>query len=100
MTCQVCLSILKTGDLFCSSCGAAVPDHAVARPRAPAAAAHGRIAGERKYLTVLCADLQRSTDLISDLDTEGAISRLEPALIPCVRPHLGLHILCPNSSPK
>jgi class 3 adenylate cyclase len=37
--------------------------------------------GERKYLTVLCADLQRSTDLISGLDPEEAISRLEPALI-------------------
>jgi hypothetical protein len=33
----------------------------------------GRIAGERKYLTVLCADLQRSTDLISELDPEAAI---------------------------
>ncbi|MBV9985997.1 adenylate/guanylate cyclase domain-containing protein, partial [Bradyrhizobium sp.] len=39
-----------------------------------------RIAGERKYLTVLCVDLQRSTDLISELDPEAAISRLEPAL--------------------
>jgi len=39
-----------------------------------------RIVGERKYLTVLCADLQRSTDLISGLDPESAIFRLEPAL--------------------
>ena len=98
MTCQVCLSILKTGDLFCFSCRAAVPDHAVARLPARATAVHGRIDGERKYLTALCADLLRSADLISDLDTEGAISRLEPALIPCVRPHLD--ILCPNSSLK
>ncbi|WKA30742.1 ATP-binding protein [Bradyrhizobium roseum] len=30
---------------------------------------------------MLCSDLQRSTDLISDLDPEEAISRLEPALI-------------------
>jgi hypothetical protein len=104
VTCQVCLSILKTGDLFCSSCGAAVPDHAVARLRATATEAHGRIAGERKYLTVLCAELQCSTDLISDLDPEEAISRLEPALVamrPAVRRmHLGLHILCPNASLK
>jgi class 3 adenylate cyclase len=41
----------------------------------------GRIAGERKYLTILCADLQRSADLISELDPEAAISRLEPALM-------------------
>src|SRR6267154_686601 len=76
--CQVCLSTLKPGDVFCSSCGSVVPENA-ARP--PAADVRDRIAGERKYLTVLCADLQRSTDLISELDPEEAISRLEPALI-------------------
>ena len=54
-----------------------MPDH----PPRPAAEVRDRIAGERKYLTVLCADLQRSTDLISGLDPEEAISRLEPALI-------------------
>ncbi len=47
----------------------------------PVSEARGRIAGERKFLTVLCSDLQRSTDLISELDPEEAISRLEPALI-------------------
>jgi class 3 adenylate cyclase/tetratricopeptide (TPR) repeat protein len=76
VSCQVCLSTLKAGDLYCSSCGAVVPEH----PQKPAEI-RGRIAGERKYLTVLCADLQRSTDLISELDPEAAISRLEPALI-------------------
>jgi class 3 adenylate cyclase/tetratricopeptide (TPR) repeat protein len=76
--CQVCLSTLKSGDLYCSSCGAVVPDQP---PTAKVAEPRGRIAGERKYLTVLCADLQRSTDLISELDPESAISRLEPALI-------------------
>jgi class 3 adenylate cyclase/tetratricopeptide (TPR) repeat protein len=78
VSCQVCLSTLKAGDLFCSSCGAVVPEHA---PKPKVAEVRGRIAGERKYLTVLCADLQRSTDLISELDPEEAISRLEPALI-------------------
>ena len=68
VTCQVCLSLLKAGDLFCSSCGAAVPDRSAMAPRVPAVEARGRIAGERKYLTVLCVDLQRSTDLISNLD--------------------------------
>ncbi len=77
MFCQVCLSTLKAGDLYCPSCGSAVPENA---PRPQAAEVRGRIAGERKYLTVLCADLQRSTDLISELDPEAAISRLEPAL--------------------
>jgi class 3 adenylate cyclase/tetratricopeptide (TPR) repeat protein len=78
VSCQVCLSTLKAGDLYCSSCGAVVPEH---QPNPQAAEVRGRIAGERKYLTVLCADLQRSTDLISELDPEAAISRLEPALI-------------------
>jgi class 3 adenylate cyclase/tetratricopeptide (TPR) repeat protein len=76
--CQVCLSTLKAGDLYCSSCGAVVPENP---SKPPVAEARNRIAGERKYLTVLCADLQRSTDLISELDPEAAISRLEPALI-------------------
>jgi class 3 adenylate cyclase/tetratricopeptide (TPR) repeat protein len=77
VSCLVCFSTLRAGDLFCSSCGAAVPEH---RSEAPAPEVRNRIAGERKYLTVLCADLQRSTDLISELDPEEAISRLEPAL--------------------
>ncbi len=81
MICQVCLSRLKAGDLYCSSCGAAVPDGAAASSPAPVVEPRGRIAGERKYLTVLCVDLQRSTDLISDLDPEEAITRLEPALV-------------------
>jgi class 3 adenylate cyclase/tetratricopeptide (TPR) repeat protein len=76
LSCQVCQSVLKAGDLYCSACGAVVPE------RSPKVAeVRGRIVGERKYLTVLCADLQRSTDLISELDPEAAISRLEPALI-------------------
>jgi len=78
VACQVCRSVLRAGDLYCSSCGAVVPEHTSA-PRV--AEVRDRIAGERKYLTVLCADLQRSTDLISELDPEAAISRLEPALV-------------------
>jgi class 3 adenylate cyclase/tetratricopeptide (TPR) repeat protein len=78
VSCQVCLSTLKAGDLYCSSCGAVVPEHP---SKPPVTEIRDRIAGERKYLTVLCADLQRSTDLISELDPEAAISRLEPALI-------------------
>ena len=65
MLCQVCSSRLRAGDLFCSACGAVVPNH----PTSPSVSeARGRIAGERKFLTVLCSDLQRSTDLISELD--------------------------------
>jgi class 3 adenylate cyclase len=76
--CLVCSSALRAGDLFCSACGAVVPGH----PPSPLVPdSPGRIAGERKYLTVLCVDLQRSTSLISELDPEEAISRLEPALV-------------------
>jgi class 3 adenylate cyclase/tetratricopeptide (TPR) repeat protein len=78
VSCRVCLSTLKAGDLYCSSCGAVVPEH---RAKPQFAEVRNRIAGERKYLTVLCADLQRSTDLISELDPEAAILRLEPALV-------------------
>ena len=78
MFCQVCRSNLKAGDHYCSACGAVAPDQP---PKPQIAEVRDRIAGERKYLTVLCADLQRSTDLISELDPEAAISRLEPALV-------------------
>ena len=56
-------------------CG--VPNHP-ASPPAPEARG-GSLASENS--TALCSDLQRSTDLISELDPEEAISRLEPALI-------------------
>lgn len=36
---------------------------------------------ERKLVTILCADLFRSTDMIERLDPEEAIALLEPALI-------------------
>lgn len=36
--------------------------------------------GERKFVTILRADIVQSTDLVSDLDPEEAVSRLEPAL--------------------
>jgi class 3 adenylate cyclase/tetratricopeptide (TPR) repeat protein len=35
---------------------------------------------ERKYLTILCVDLQHSTDLTAGMEPEDAVSRLEPAL--------------------
>jgi class 3 adenylate cyclase/tetratricopeptide (TPR) repeat protein len=35
---------------------------------------------ERKFVTILRADIVRSTDLVAELDPEEAVSRLEPAL--------------------
>jgi predicted ATPase/class 3 adenylate cyclase len=43
-------------------------------------AARGTLAGERKQVTVLFADLKGSTELIADLDPEAAQRLLDPAL--------------------
>jgi class 3 adenylate cyclase len=43
-------------------------------------AARSTLAGERKQVTVLFADLQGSTELIADLDPEAAQRLLDPAL--------------------
>jgi class 3 adenylate cyclase/tetratricopeptide (TPR) repeat protein len=48
---------------------------------------------ERKYLTILCVDLQRSTELTASMEPEEAVSRLEPALAAmrmAVRRHGGI----------
>lgn len=37
-------------------------------------------ASERKFVTILRADIVKSTDLVAELDPEEAVSRLEPAL--------------------
>ncbi len=39
-----------------------------------------QLAAERKFVTILRADLHRSTDLVVDLELEDAIGRLAPAL--------------------
>ncbi len=43
--------------------------------------AEGDLASERKFVTILRADIVRSTDLVAELDPEEAVSRLEPALM-------------------
>ena len=58
---------MDPGDKWCANCGAAVqqsvdPD------------------SERKFVTILRADVVHSTDLIAELEPEEALSRLEPAL--------------------
>src|SRR3954467_4253098 len=66
MNCAACQSTIDPGDSRCPNCGAGVqrsdPD------------------SERKFVTILRADLVHSTDLIAELDPEEAVSRLEPAL--------------------
>jgi class 3 adenylate cyclase/tetratricopeptide (TPR) repeat protein len=74
--CPSCLQYSGAENAFCPHCG-----HRLDEPSSPVAANEKLITGERKFLTLLSCDLQRSTDLISDLDPEAAIERLEPALV-------------------
>ncbi|QIO31384.1 ATP-binding protein [Bradyrhizobium sp. 1(2017)] len=66
MHCVACQSAIDPGDSWCSKCGVAVrrsePD------------------SERRFVTILRADVVDSTGLVADLDPEEAVSRLEPAL--------------------
>ncbi|MDN5003349.1 ATP-binding protein [Bradyrhizobium sp. GCM10027634] len=66
MRCVACQSTIDPSDSRCSKCGAPVrrsePD------------------SERRFVTILRADVVDSTGLIAELDPEAAISRLEPAL--------------------
>lgn len=66
MHCAACQSPIEPGDSRCRKCGAAVrrsdPD------------------SERRFVTILRADVIDSTGLVAELDPEEAVSRLEPAL--------------------
>ncbi|AJA65945.1 MULTISPECIES: ATP-binding protein [Bradyrhizobium] len=67
MHCFACQSAIGPGDSWCSKCGAAVrqridPD------------------SERRFVTILRADVVDSTGLVAELEPEAAVLRLEPAL--------------------
>lgn len=67
MHCFACQSAMDPDDRWCSKCGAAVrkqvdPD------------------SERRFVTILRADVVDSTGLVAELEPEEAVSRLEPAL--------------------
>ncbi|MGY4457362.1 ATP-binding protein [Bradyrhizobium sp. LB13.1] len=67
MNCFTCQSAIGPDDSWCSRCGAAVrqrvdPD------------------SERRFVTILRADVIDSTGLVAELEPEEAVSRLEPAL--------------------
>ncbi|WP_298886520.1 adenylate/guanylate cyclase domain-containing protein [uncultured Bradyrhizobium sp.] len=67
MHCFACQSAIDPDDSWCSKCGAAVrqqvdPD------------------SERRFVTILRADVIDSTGLVAELEPEAAVSRLEPAL--------------------
>lgn len=67
MHCFACQWPMNAGDKWCANCGVA------ARPRIDPES-------ERRFVTILRADLVQSTDLIAELEAEQALLRLEPAL--------------------
>ncbi len=66
MHCVACQATIDPSDSWCAKCGLAVrrsdPD------------------SERRFVTILRADVVDSTGLVAELEPEEAISRLEPAL--------------------
>jgi class 3 adenylate cyclase/tetratricopeptide (TPR) repeat protein len=58
---------MDAGDRWCAHCGASAQQSADPD-------------SERKFVTILRADVVHSTDLIAELEPEQAVSRLEPAL--------------------
>ncbi|RXH22886.1 ATPase [Bradyrhizobium nanningense] len=67
MICQACQSTIDPSDSWCRKCGAPLgqrvdPDN------------------ERRFVTILRADVIDSTGLVAELGPEEAVSRLEPAL--------------------
>ncbi|PPQ16772.1 ATPase [Bradyrhizobium sp. AC87j1] len=67
MNCFACQSAIGPGDSWCSKCGAAVRERV--EPDS-----------ERRFVTILRADVVDSTGLVAELEPEAAVSRLEPAL--------------------
>jgi class 3 adenylate cyclase/tetratricopeptide (TPR) repeat protein len=69
--CPSCGAAVRPGDRFCASCGAPV----AGTPTPPQA-----VSGARKLVTLLFADTVGSTSLITDVDPEVAVARLQPVI--------------------
>ncbi len=76
VSCPSCKRLIHPDASFCGHCGLRLvstsPRDSLSRVNHPFS--------ERKLVTILCADLFRSTDMIEKLDPEEAISLLEPPL--------------------
>ncbi len=92
-SCPSCGHPVGPGKKFCGNCGASLTEQAAARPvgRAPESytpkhlaekirTARADLAGERKQVTVLFADLKGSMELLADRDPEEARRLLDPVL--------------------
>ena len=74
MHCFTCQSTMGAGDLWCARCGAsAIGISRSSETEDPDS--------QRKFVTILRADVVHSTDLIAELEPEEALRRLEPALM-------------------
>src|SRR3569833_625542 len=67
MHCLACQSTIDPDDTRCPRCGAVVNRR-------------GDPDSERRFVTILRADVIDSTGLVAELEPEEAVSRLEPAL--------------------
>jgi class 3 adenylate cyclase/tetratricopeptide (TPR) repeat protein len=72
VTCPSCGTPSATGSRYCAQCGA--------RLSLPPLRLDGSESTERKYITVLFADLRGSLELIADRDPEEARELLDPVL--------------------
>jgi len=83
--CTACGTPLPAGAKFCPECGHPVVAAAAAGDAAKdiverILTATSALEGERKFITVLFADLKGSTELIADRDPEEARTLLDPVL--------------------
>jgi predicted ATPase/class 3 adenylate cyclase len=78
--CAACGFANQAGERFCGGCGAGLPDaRTVSAPPAPT------LQSERKYVTVLFADLRGSLEVLAQRDPEDAQAVLEPVLEQLIR---------------
>ena len=82
-TCVTCGAELPAGARFCGQCGSEIDTGArteAAKSATSAAAKDEKQAGERKYVTVLFADVVGSTASMAGLDPEDARELIEPTI--------------------
>jgi class 3 adenylate cyclase len=90
-SCPACGNPVGTGKKFCGHCGAALTQKTTDRTAAPESytpkhlaekilTTRADLAGERKQVTVLFADLKGSMELLADRDPEEARRLLDPVL--------------------